>query len=71
MLTKIRSRQENLGLSLRGLAKQLEVSPTLLSLVLSGKRKPSKALSQKLSKWLLRTPVATQMAHCHDNHKRQ
>ncbi len=71
MLTKIRSRQENLGLSLRGLAKQLEVSPTLLSLVLSGKRKPSKALSRKLSKWLLRTPVATQMAHCHDNHKRQ
>jgi site-specific recombinase XerD len=63
MLTKIRSRQENLGLSLRNLAKQLEVSPTLLSLVLNEKREPSKALSRKLSKWL-RTPVATQMAHC-------
>jgi integrase/recombinase XerD len=63
MLTKIRSRQENLGLSLRNLAKQLEVSPTLLSLVLSEKREPSKAMSRRLSKWL-RTPVATDQAYC-------
>ena len=63
MLTKIRSRQENLGLSLRSFAKQLEVSPTLLSLVLNGKREPSKGMSRRLSKWL-RTPVAAQTAHC-------
>ena len=30
MLTKIRTRQEYLGLSLRALSKQLEVSPALL-----------------------------------------
>lgn len=63
MLTKIRTRQEYLGLSLRGLAKQLEVSPTSLSFVLNGKREPSKVMRKKLSSWL-RTPVATQGAHC-------
>ena len=63
MLTKIRSRQAFLGLSLRNLAKQLEVSPTLLSLVLSEKREPSKAMSRRLSKWL-RTPIATEQAYC-------
>ena len=63
MLTKIRARQQNLGLSLRNLAKQLEVSPTLLSLVLNGKREPSKAMSRKLSRWL-RTPVAVDGTHC-------
>ena len=33
MLTKIRTRQEYLGLSLRALSKQLEVSPALLTLL--------------------------------------
>ena len=63
MLTKIRTRQEYLGLSLRNLASQLEVSPTLLSLVLNGKRKPSKGINAKFSSWL-RRPVATAGDHC-------
>ena len=63
MLANIQSRQEHLGLSLRSLAKQLEVSPTLLSLVLSGKRKPSKAMLNRFSSWL-RTPVATLGPYC-------
>ena len=63
MLTKIQSRQEYLGLSLRSLAKQLKVSPALLSLVLNGKREPSSAMVNKLSKWLA-TPVATEAGSC-------
>lgn len=63
MLTKIQARQEYLGLSLRSLAKQLEVSPTLLSLVLNSKREPSKAMTRKFSRWL-RTPVTVDNAHC-------
>ncbi|WFG36530.1 tyrosine-type recombinase/integrase [Candidatus Lucifugimonas marina] len=63
MLKKIRTRQEYLGLSLRNLASQFEVSPALLSLVLNGKRKPSKAMTRKLASWL-RRPVATDLDHC-------
>jgi transcriptional regulator with XRE-family HTH domain len=63
MLTKIRTRQEYLGLLLRELSKQLEVSPTLLSLVLNGKRKPSKTMMRKLISWL-RRPVATDLEYC-------
>jgi len=48
MLSKIKARQEYIGLSLRSLSKELEVSPTLLSLVLNGKRKPSKPMRKKL-----------------------
>jgi transcriptional regulator with XRE-family HTH domain len=63
MLAKVQSRQEYLGLSLRSLAAQIEVSPTLLSLVLSGKRESSEALSRKFSTWL-RTPVSSQGSNC-------
>ena len=63
MLSKIKARQEYIGLSLRSLSKELEVSPTLLSLVLNGKREPSKAMRKKLSSWL-KTPVSTHTAHC-------
>ena len=49
MLSKIRSRQEYIGLSLRSLSKELEVSPTLLSLVLNGKCELSKPMWKKLS----------------------
>ena len=63
MLSKIKARQEYIGLSLRSLSKELEVSPTLLSLVLNGKREPSKPMRKKLSSWL-KAPVATQSAHC-------
>jgi len=63
MLSKIKVRQEYTGLSLRFLSKELEVSATSLSLVLNGKREPSKAMRKKLSSWL-KTPVSTQTAHC-------
>jgi len=63
MLSKIQSRQEYLGLSLRSLATQLEVSPTLLSLVLNGKRESSKVMSKKFSSWL-RSPIASQQPNC-------
>jgi transcriptional regulator with XRE-family HTH domain len=62
MLSKIKVRQEYICLSLRSLSKELEVSPTLLSLVLNGKREPSKAMRKKLSSWL-KMPVTTQSAY--------
>ena len=63
MLAKIQARQEYLGLSLRSLARQLDVSPTLLSPVLNEKRRPSKAMLNRFSSWL-RTPVATLGPYC-------
>ena len=56
MLEKVDYRRISLGLSVRQLAKQLEVSPSLLSMALNGKRVPSKEFTRSLKKWL-RTPA--------------
>ena len=52
MLSKIKTRQTTLGLSTRQLARDIGVSPSLLSMVLTGKRSPSKRLSVSLKGWL-------------------
>ena len=52
MLDQIRARQEDHRLSTRELARQLEVSPALLSMVLNGKREPSKKLAISFKRWL-------------------
>ena len=52
MLQQVIARKQALNLSMRSLAKQLEVSPALLSPVLSGKRQPSSKLNQKFKRWL-------------------
>ena len=52
MLDKIRTRQADHRLSTRQLARQLEVSTSLLSMVLNGKREPSKKLAISLTRWL-------------------
>jgi transcriptional regulator with XRE-family HTH domain len=46
---KLREIREKKGLSLREAARQAGVSPTLLSLVETGKRKPTSALLSKLA----------------------
>ncbi|NQW21399.1 MAG: tyrosine-type recombinase/integrase [Chloroflexi bacterium] len=52
MLDQIKARQADHRLSTRQLARQLEVSPSLLSMVLNGKREPSKKLVISLTRWL-------------------
>ena len=51
MLEKLEARQQRLNLSLRALAIELSVSPTLLSLVLNRKRRPSKKLRLIIQRW--------------------
>jgi len=52
MLQQIDSRRISLGLSVRQLAAQLSVPPSLLSMVLNGHRNPSKQFTRTLKKWL-------------------
>ena len=52
MLQQIDSRRISLGLSVRQLAIQLSVPPSLLSMVLNGHRNPSKQFTRILKKWL-------------------
>ena len=52
MLEQVLTRKQALNVSTRGLAKQLEVSPSLLSETLTGKRALSRPLSKKLRQWL-------------------
>lgn len=52
MLDKVQSRLLIHGISTRQLARDLEVSPSLLSMVLTGNRKPSKLIRRKLRQWL-------------------
>jgi site-specific recombinase XerD len=52
MLQQIDSRRISLGLSVRQLATQLSVPPSLLSMVLNGRRNPSKQFTRTLKKWL-------------------
>ena len=52
MLDKVQSRLSIHGISTRQLARELEVSPSLLSMVLNGHRKPSKPIRHKLRQWL-------------------
>ena len=58
MLDQTVYRQRKLGLSTRKLADQLKVSPTLLSLVLNGKRGVSKDLADRMARWLA-TPMVS------------
>ena len=52
MLERLEQRQTRIGLSGRALARELDVSQTLLSLVLGRKRPPSKRLRSAMRKWL-------------------
>jgi len=65
MLEEITKRQLRLGLSTRKLAQQLDVSPTLLSLVLNNKRPTSSDLKRRIRRWL-NTPMADG-GHNHPN----
>ena len=62
MLNQIKKRRVDVGLSVRGLAAEVGVSPALLSLTLTGKRQPSDRLTRKLTAWLA-TPVVTSHDH--------
>jgi site-specific recombinase XerD len=57
MIAEIKDRQQKLGLSTRRLADELDISPTLLSLVLNQKRDISVDLSKRIWRWL-NTPMA-------------
>ena len=57
MLEEITTRQLKLGLLTRKLAQQLDVSPTLLSLVLNKKRQASNDLTGRIRRWM-NTPIA-------------
>ena len=65
MLEEITKRQLRLGLSTRKLAQQLDVSPTLLSLVLNNKRPTSSDLTGRIRRWL-NTPMVDG-GHNHPN----
>jgi len=56
MLEQIDSRRISLGLSVRQLALELSVAPSLISMVLNGHRSPSKRLTRTFKRWL-RTPA--------------
>jgi transcriptional regulator with XRE-family HTH domain len=56
MLRNVDRRRKAAGLSIRGLAKELEISHSLLSLVLSGRRNASKGLRAKFETWMV-TPL--------------
>jgi integrase/recombinase XerD len=58
MLDQTVYRQRKLGLSTRKLAEQLDVSPTLLSLVLNEKRAVSRNLADRMARWLA-TPMVS------------
>ena len=57
MLEEFTKRQLRLGLSTRKLAQQLDVSLTLLSLVLNKKRPASSDLTRRIRRWM-NTPMA-------------
>jgi len=63
MLIDVLNRQKKLGLSTRKLAKQLEVSASLLSQVITGNRQISKNMADRMARWL-----ATPMVSGGDNH---
>lgn len=50
MLEQVQSRLSIHDISTRQLARDLEISPSLLSMVLTGQRKPSKHVRQKLDR---------------------
>ena len=52
MLKEVLARKQSLNLSTRGLARQIDVSPSLLSETLTGKRALSRPLSKKFRRWL-------------------
>jgi len=52
MLDEELYRKQSLSLSTRGLARQLDVSPYLLSETLTGKRTIGRSLSKKFRRWL-------------------
>ena len=52
MLRNVDRRRKASGLSIRGLARELEISHSLLSLVLSGRRNASTGLRAKLEAWM-------------------
>ena len=58
MLDQIKARQADHRLSTRELARQLQVSPALLSMVLNGKRELSKKLANSFTKWLSEPVIA-------------
>ena len=62
MLQQVDSRRISLGLSVRQLAIQLSVPPSLLSMVLNGHRNPSKRFTSTLKKWL-QTPITDLSDH--------
>jgi plasmid maintenance system antidote protein VapI len=51
MLIDVLNRQKKLGLSTRKLAKQLEVSASLLSQVITGNRQISKNMADRMARW--------------------
>ena len=53
MLRNVDRRRKAAGLSIRKLARELENSHSLLSLVLSGRRNASKGLRAKLEAWMV------------------
>ena len=57
MLDRFVSRLNRNGLSLRTVADEMGVSHTLLSLVLSGRRRPSPRLLSRMERWMA-TPLA-------------
>ena len=57
VFTKLLARQTALGFSTRRLAKEVGLSPSMLSMVINGKRQPSSATRRAIAKWL-RTPVS-------------
>ncbi len=52
MLRNVDRRCKAAGLSIRGLARELKISHSLLSLVLSGRRNASKGFSATLEAWM-------------------
>ena len=60
MLDKVQSRLDIHQISTRQLARDLEVSPSLLSMVLTGQRTPSKQMYRKFDTWL-KTPLSTKV----------
>ena len=58
MLDQFIQRQKKLGLSTRKLAFQLEISPSLLSKVITGKREVSENVSDRMARWLA-TPMVS------------
>ena len=57
VFAKLFAHQTALGFSTRRLAKEVGLSPSILSMVINGNRQPSSATRRAIAKWL-RTPVS-------------